>query len=84
MDRYSLYYQAQLKKEEALFVVGTLKYFDHLCFDRTIDKEKLLYEFFVSPAQEDSFLKIMQLLTAKGLVFNLEKLPNRIQAGGTF
>jgi hypothetical protein len=84
MDRYSAYYQAVLKKEEALFAVGTLKYFDHLCFDRTIDKDKLLYEFFVPPALEAEFLKIMEFLIQKGLILNLEKLPNRIQAGGTF
>lgn len=84
MDRYCAYYQAVLKKEEALFVVGTLKFFDHVCFDRTIDKENLIYEFFVPPALEAEFLKIMEFLTHKGIVSNLEKLPNRIQAGGTF
>lgn len=84
MERYSAYYQAVLKKEEALFAVGTLKFFDHVCFDRTIDKEKLLYEFFVPPALEAEFLAIMAFLTAKGIVFNLIKLPNRIKAGGSF
>ena len=84
MDSYSAYYQAVLKKEEALFAVGTLKFFDHLCFDRTLDREKLLYEFFVPPACEAEFLKIMEFLIEKGIVTNLEKLPNRIQAGGRF
>lgn len=84
MNRYSHYYHAILNKENALYVVGTLKYFDHICFDRTLDRETLLYEFFVPQDTESDFLKIMDFFAQKGFVTYLQKKPNRIEQGEGF
>ncbi len=79
-DRQSFcqYYQAQVKKEDCWFFVAILKSFEHVAFDRTIDKSSSLFEFFVPQATERYFLKIMAYFQEDGTVYNLKKLPNRL------
>lgn len=74
---YCSYYQAHVKKELCWQFVATLRSFEHVAFDRTLDKEQSLFEFFVSPQEESFFLKLMALMQEHGLVTNLQKLPNR-------
>ncbi len=59
-------------------MVGILKSFDHLCFDRTIDTATSLFEFFVPESQEPLFLKVMDYFQKGGMVIELKKLPNRL------
>jgi hypothetical protein len=78
MNNYCLYYQAQAAKPHHLFLVGLLKYYDHLCFDRTLDAEKGIFEFFVPQEQEPQFLEVMAFMEEKGLVHSLVKSENRL------
>ena len=75
---YSSYYQANVKKELCWFITATLRSYEHLAFDRTLDPETSLFEFFVSPFSENFFLEIMSYYQEEGLITNLVKLPNRL------
>jgi len=75
---FSSYYQAYVKPQTCWFVVAALKSFDHLCFDRTIDVEKSIFEFFVSEQYEATFLEIMKWMEEGGYVGDIKKLPNRL------
>jgi hypothetical protein len=75
---YSLYYQANVVPELCWFVTATLRSYEHLAFDRTLDPQTSLFEFFVSPSAENYFLEIMSYYQKEGLVSNLVKWPNRL------
>ena len=75
---FSLYFQAHVKKELCWMVSSTLKYVDHVAFDRTLDKDESLFEFFVSPDCEDDFLDMMDKLAKRGVILTLKKMPNRL------
>ncbi len=79
MDQYCQYYQANLSRKETLGTVSILKSFDHVCFDRTLDANTGLFEFFVPESQEPFFLKLMAYFEKEGTVTGLKKLPNRLK-----
>lgn len=79
-ERYCSYYQANVERSYAWFVVAILKSFDHLAFDRTLSASDSLFEFFVPASQEETFLALMDRLEKKSLVYQLKKLPNRFLA----
>jgi len=72
------YYQAQIVRKETLFFVAILRSFDHLCFDRTLDPDQELFEFFVPQNSEQQFLNLMHYFEQHQIVLNLKKLPNRL------
>jgi len=76
--KYSLYFQAHVQKEFCWIVSSTLKYVDGVAFDRTLNKYESLFEFFVSPDLENSFLDIMQKLIKRGVILDVQKMPNRL------
>lgn len=76
---YSLYYQAHAVKELCWMITSSLRFTEHIVFDRAFDKEQSIFEFFVSPEAEDVFLDVMKKLEKEGIVFNIQKLPNRLQ-----
>jgi len=78
----SLYYQAHIERSLCWFVIAALKSFEHVCFDRTLDPEESLFEFYVSPDTKDIFLEVMDYFQKQGLVSNLRQLPNRITVLG--
>ena len=75
---YCLYYQALVDKTFCWYVVAILKSYEHLAFDRTLDTQKNLFEFYVPESREQEFLKLMSYFEALHLVNNLQKLPNRL------
>jgi len=75
---YCSYYQAQIDRQMTWFFVGCLKSYDHLAFDRTLDAESGLFEFFVPVDMEVHFLKFMDYFQDKEIVSNFKKLPNRL------
>jgi len=77
-NSFSLYFQAHVQKELCWMVSSTLKYVEHVAFDRTIDKESSLFEFFVAPDLEEEFLDMMHKMMKRGIILDLEKLPNRL------
>jgi hypothetical protein len=74
---YSLYYQAKVKREYCWFFVAGLRSFEHLAFDRTMDVNESIFEFFVSPEMEEIFLEIMRYFEAKEIVIWFCRAPNR-------
>lgn len=78
MNDYCLYYQAQVPRDKTWFLVGILRSYEHLVFDRTIDKEKGIFEFFVPEDLETHFLELMALLENRRTIQNLQKLKNRL------
>jgi hypothetical protein len=75
---YCSYYQAHVVPVTGWFVVAALKSYEHMLFDRTLDVEKSIFEFFVVPAAEPTFLQLMDYMREHGYVTNIEKLPNRL------
>ena len=76
--KYGLYYHAKIEKSLCWMVTATFRFSEHVSFDRCYDKEKSIFEFYVSPDLEDVFLEIMASLEEKKVVSNLEKLKNRL------
>jgi len=76
--KYCLYYQAHVKREYCWLLVGLLKSFEHMAFDRTIDKEKSIFEFFVPPLMKHYFEDFMEYLTKEGIISSLSEMPNRL------
>ncbi len=74
---YSSYFQAHVKKSQTYFFVATLRSFEHLCFDRTCDKEQGIFEFFVTPTQDAIFIELMEWYQKQGIIERFEKLENR-------
>ncbi len=75
---YCQYYQAQVLPTKCWFFVGVLRSFEHVCFDRTLDKEKSIFEFFVPDDMQEVFLELMAYFTQEGIVTTLTRLPNRL------
>jgi hypothetical protein len=74
----SLYYQAQVKKEECWFLVAVLRSFEHLAFDRTVDKASSTFEFFVPPANQKVFESLMDYLKTHGAITAWAQMDNRL------
>lgn len=72
------YYQAYVQPEQCWYLVATLRSYEHLVFDRTLDVEHSIFEFFVPAEHEDFFQKIMCFYVSRAIVQNLQKLPNRL------
>lgn len=72
------YYCATLKAETVWVVVATLRYSEHIAFDRTLDAEKGIFEFYVPSSAEPFFLELMNVCIARGYVSDLVKKENRL------
>lgn len=76
--RFGSYYQAKIDPPRAWFLVGILRSFEHLAFDRTLNKEESLFEFFVPQDTEKYFCDLMQHFVREGIVIGLQKKENRL------
>ena len=76
---YCLYYQAQVKRKDCWFLVGVLRSFEHMAFDRTIDKKNSIFEFFVSPYMKEDFEHLMNYFLKEGIITNFQELENRLK-----
>lgn len=76
---YCSYYQAHVKRELCWLVTAALRSYEHTAFDRTLDPSVSLFEFFVPVSTENVFLVIMNYFESEGLIYNLQKLPNRLE-----
>ena len=76
--KYCLYYRAHIKKELCWLVTSTLRYSEHVAFDRCYDKEQSIFEFFVAPELCDVFLSIMTNFEKHGISSDLICLENRL------
>jgi len=76
---YCEYYQAQIDKSKTWFFTAILRSFEHVVFDRTLDKKKQLFEFFVPKDTEKTFLNLMHYFEKEGVVTHLQKMENRLK-----
>lgn len=81
---YCLYYQAYVVPELCWQLTAFLRSHEHVSFDRTIDVEKSIFEFFVPHATDHHFREIMSVLEARGIIKDLVQLPNRIEFSTSF
>lgn len=75
---HCLYYQAYINRKKSWFFVAVLRSFEHLAFDRTIDKGESLFEFFVSPSEKLFFEKLMKDLHQLEVVIDFYETKNRL------
>jgi len=75
--QYCTYYQAHVPREHCWFLTATLRSYEHVAFDRTLDKEQSIFEFLVPESQEPLFLQVMSRFEAEGVIKDLQKFPNR-------
>jgi hypothetical protein len=70
-----IYYRVKIeKKEKIVFFVAILRSLhDNLLFDRTEKKESLVFECFLTAEGEREFIKIINYLLKKNIIFNYEK-----------
>ena len=77
--QYCAYYQALVDRQKTWFVVGVMRNEDHVAFERTLERQSEILEFFVPHDQEQAFLTLMEMLKKSGCVFSLKKQPNRYE-----
>jgi hypothetical protein len=79
-----LYYQAHITRSMCWYLTAILRSYEHVAFDRTLDVATSTFEFFVPPAMNAEFTYVMNRLAERGIVHNLQQLPNRLSAGERF
>lgn len=72
------YYQAHINRSETWFLVATLRSYEHCAFDRTLNKEQSIFEFFVPESNVTFFEKYLEYLKQKEIVISYRSLPNRL------
>lgn len=78
MKDFCVYYQAHVVPEQCWFFVAVLRSFEHICFDRTYDVHKSIFEFFVPEDVETDFLELMKYFKQEHIIADLTKYPNRL------
>lgn len=77
--KFGSYYQAHVVPEHAWFFTGVLRSFEHVAFDRTLDKAQSLFEFFVPQDTEKHFLDLMNYFQKEEIISGLIKKENRLK-----
>jgi len=77
---HCFYFQAHVIKEKCWFFVAILRSFEHMAFDRTLDKKNSIFELYVPGGMEVYFEKLMAYFIEQGIVTQYKKLPNRLLA----
>ena len=72
------YFQAYVVPERVWLLTAILRGCDHVAFDRTLDVQKSIFEFFVPADCLETFVALMDIFQKKGIVTNLAELPNRL------
>lgn len=72
------YYLAKLVKKRIWFVTGNIHSMDNMVFERTVDKDEDILEFFVPSDQEKVFLEFMDSDPIKSCVVWIKKSRNRL------
>lgn len=75
---FCLYYTAKVDKPNVWQLTGVLKSFEHLSFDRTIDKENSIFEFFVPEGNKNIFEEVLNHFVQKGIVSDFQLKENRL------
>ena len=76
-SRYCVYYTARLERSLCWMVSSCLRGTEHVSFDRALNVQESIFEFFVPADMEPVFLQVMQYLEGKQAVSELTKKENR-------
>ena len=76
--KFCFYYRAHVKRSDVWFIVAVLRSFEHVAFDRTLDKKQDIFEFYVPESMESSFLAVMTALKHEGSIYDFYKTTNRL------
>lgn len=77
-NRYCCYYKAHIVREQAWFFVAIMRSYEHIAFDRTLDKQESVFEFFVPSDSTSTFLRVMNKLMQQGIVKEMHQEENRL------
>lgn len=77
--QYCYYYQAKIRRHDCWFFVATLRSFEHMAFDRTLDTHENIFEFLVPAATHEYFLEFMAYFQSIEMVSEFTRLPNRYE-----
>lgn len=77
--QFCAYYQVTIDRKQGWFIGAALHSFEHLAFERTIDTEAGINEYFVPPDLEEIFLNCLEGLKSLGAIKEYKKHPNRLQ-----
>ncbi len=72
------YYTGAVERSKVWVLVSALRGTEHVCFDRTLDVQNSIFEFFVPSATEHIFLEVMDYFKKEGVLLTLEKKENRL------
>lgn len=81
-EQWCAYYQAWVKPSECWFLTSILRSYEHLAFDRTIDVENSIFEFFVPEQLVPFFETVMDQFAQRGTIKDLKRIENRIKVEG--
>ena len=76
-SRYCVYYTARLERSLCWMVSSCLRATEHVSFDRALNVQESIFEFFVPADMEPVFLQVMQYLEGQQAVSELTKQENR-------
>lgn len=79
-NNYCAYYTGHVKKETAWLLTAILRGTEHVVFDRTLDVQESIFEFFVPVSMEPIFLEVADYLKRENLLLTLEKQENRLSS----
>ncbi len=72
------YFQACIPQNHVWFVTAILRSCEYVAFDRTVDAQKSIFEFFVAPDFRETFVALMSFFQTHGQIHTLVELPNRL------
>ncbi|MFA6065761.1 MAG: hypothetical protein WC707_01110 [Candidatus Babeliaceae bacterium] len=75
---YCAYYQSPVVRQHVSFFVATLRAHEHLCFDRTLDAQNQVFEFFVPEKNVALFESIMNIYVRMGVIYSFTRMHNRL------
>lgn len=76
---FCIYYQAIIDRKKTWLLVGALRSCEGMVFERTVNKERNQFEFFVPSSMQKIFLSVMDHFIVLGIVHDLVQLPNRFE-----
>jgi hypothetical protein len=76
---FSLYYQATIIPNKIWLITSLLRNEDGWAFDRALEGNPSILEFFVSPSYEEEFSSFMNYCLEEGLITSFSKMDNRLE-----
>ena len=72
-----LYFVGKVERSKVWVLVSAMRATEHVCFDRTLDVQNSIFEFFVPEAMLPIFLQVTDYLKKEHVLLSLEQALNR-------